>query len=211
MAVTLSDARSNLVRERVLEAMAELLDRGEDLTFSSVAKTAGVPERTLYRHFPTRQALLDAAFAWGNQRIGFDGQLPTDAAALARLTRRVFPGFDGIAPVIRLLLAAPEGRVARLANKTARQRTALALVAHEAPGLDRTSTRRIAAMLQLLTAAATWHALSEYWDMDGAEAAEASVLAAELILEGTRARQSKKPRARKRAAGRRPRTKETFA
>jgi AcrR family transcriptional regulator len=103
-----------VVREGVLEGVAELLTAGDDLTFAKVARAAGVPERTVYRHFPTKEALLTAVFHWANEHIGFAGDLPTDGAAVVALVREVFPGFDEIAPVVRELLLAPEGRVARL-------------------------------------------------------------------------------------------------
>jgi len=45
----------------------------------------------------------------------------------------------------------------------------------------------VAAIVQLLTAAATWQTLRDYWDMDGAEAAETSALAIALVLDGARA------------------------
>jgi AcrR family transcriptional regulator len=197
MASLLSEARAELVRQRILEGVAAVLGRGEAWTFANVAKAAAVPERTLYRYFATREALLRAIFDWANARIGFHGQLPTDAAGLASLVRRAFPGFDGLAPVIRELLIAPEGRLARLGNKLARQRAALEAARHEAPGLDAVSTRRVAAVLQLLTSAATWQALREYWDMDGTEAAETSALAAELLLRGARLRAGAARRKRK--------------
>jgi AcrR family transcriptional regulator len=187
-AVTLSDARAALVKSRVLEGVRSVLERGDPLTFASVAEAAGVPERTLYRHFPTREALLSALFDWANQQIGFEGERASDASGFARQVRRAFPGFDAIAPVIRELLNAPEGRQARAAHNRQRQRAALTLVEREAVGLDATSARRVAAVLQLLTSASTWQALRDHWDMDGAEAAEASVLAAELMLEAARAR-----------------------
>jgi len=196
---TLSDARVELVRSRVLEGVAAVLARGEPLTYAGVAVAAGVPERTLYRHFPTREQLLAAVFAWANERIGFRGELPADGASMAELVRRVFPGFDAIAPVIRELLIAPEGRLARLADKPARQRAALALVRGEVAGLDRASERRLAAVLQLLGAAPTWQTLRDYWDMDGVEAAEACALAVQLLLEGARARAK-----RRKGSGRRP-------
>ena len=186
--VSLSDERVELVRRRVLEGVAEVLGRGEALTFSAVAGAAGVPERTIYRHFPTREVLLAAVFVWVNQRLGLDGERPSDAAGLARQVRQMFPGLDSMAPVVRELLMTPEGQLARLAANPERKRAALAIVQHEAPGLERASARRLAAVLQLLTAASTWQALRDYWDMDGGEAAEASVLAVELLLEGARAR-----------------------
>jgi len=187
-AVTLSDARAELVKSRALEGARSVLERGEPLTFASVAAAAGVPERTLYRHFPTREALLSGLFDWANQQVGFEGQRATDAAGHAQQVRQSFPVFDAIAPVIRELLSAPEGRRARSAHDRERQRAALSLVQRESAGLAATSARRVAAVLQLLTSASTWQALRDHWNMDGAEAAETSVLAAELILEAARAR-----------------------
>lgn len=193
----LSEARTELVRNRVLEGVAAVLSRREALTFASVAAAAGVPERTVYRHFPSKEALLSAVFDWANARIGFGGKPAESELELIELVRRVFPGFDGIAPVIGELLVAPEGRSTRLANKEARQEAFVALVRREAEGLDRVSTRRVAAVLQLLTAASAWQTLRDYWDLDGAEAAEASALAASLMLEGARARARKRQNARR--------------
>jgi AcrR family transcriptional regulator len=186
MAVALTDARAELVRGRILEGLVELLGQGQGWTFSSLAKAAGVPERTVYRYFPTREALLQALFEHANRRIGFHGPLPGDAAELSALVRRCFPGFDEIAPVVHELLLAPEGKLARLQRKAARQRASLALVAREAPRLSPLQTRRLAAVLQLLGQATTWQTLRDYWDMDGAEAAEASAFAIELLLAGAR-------------------------
>jgi AcrR family transcriptional regulator len=174
------------VRDRVLEGVAEVLGAGDDLTFAKVARAAGVPERTVYRHFPTREALLTAVFDWANRRIGFDGERPADGRQAAALVRRVFPAFDELAPIIRELLIAPEGQLARLSDNERRQQAALAVVDHEAPGLDPTDRRRVAAVVQLLTAAATWQTLRDYWGMDGAEAGEAAALALELVLGAAR-------------------------
>jgi AcrR family transcriptional regulator len=189
---SLSTARAELVQERVLDGVAALLAAGDDLTFTKVAEAADVPERTVYRHFPTREALLAAVFDWANRRIGFSGELPVDGAGAITLVRRVFPGFDEIAPVIRELLIAPEGRIARLADRAKRRRAALALVRHEVPKLGRTSTKRVAATVQLLTAASTWQTLRDYWEMNGDEAAETAALAIELILEGARTRSNQR-------------------
>jgi len=183
---SLPEARAALVRERVLEGVATVLATGDDLTFAKVAKAAQVPERTIYRHFPTREALLTAVFEWANRRMGFEGELPTDGAGVVDLVRRVFPGFDELAPVIRELLIAPEGLLARLSNQADRQQAALAVVAAEAPDLDPARARRVAAAVQLLTTAAAWQTLRDYWDMDGEEAAETAALAVELLLDGAR-------------------------
>lgn len=57
-----SDAKDN--RERVLEAARSLFsERGLDVPMREVARHAEVGPATLYRRFPTKQALIDEAFA----------------------------------------------------------------------------------------------------------------------------------------------------
>ncbi|EFL42019.1 TetR/AcrR family transcriptional regulator, partial [Streptomyces griseoflavus] len=56
-----ADARRN--RGRLLEAAVEAFAaHGEGASLDDIAKRAGVGSGTLYRHFPTRQALLEAAY-----------------------------------------------------------------------------------------------------------------------------------------------------
>ncbi|KUJ42909.1 transcriptional regulator [Streptomyces albus subsp. albus] len=56
-----ADARRN--RERILEAAVRAFsERGADAPIDAIAKAAGVGSATLYRHFPTREALVEAAY-----------------------------------------------------------------------------------------------------------------------------------------------------
>src|ERR1700684_2728524 len=56
-----ADAARN--RERVLEdAQAEISAGGPDASLEAVARRAGVGIGTLYRHFPTREALFEAVY-----------------------------------------------------------------------------------------------------------------------------------------------------
>jgi AcrR family transcriptional regulator len=71
-----ADARRN--RDRLLaEARAAFLDHGTDASLEEIAARAGVGVGTLYRHFPTREALLEALL-----RERFDA-LTTKARRLA--------------------------------------------------------------------------------------------------------------------------------
>jgi hypothetical protein len=141
----------------------------------------------VYRYFPTRAALLMAVFDWTNEQIGHEGPRPTTRAGLVTLVRQAFRGFDDHASVVRQMLIEPEGRTARLADVTERRRAAIELVDREAPGLDRTTRDRVAAAVQILTVAATWQSLRDYWNLDGAEAAETSALAIDLLLDAAHA------------------------
>jgi AcrR family transcriptional regulator len=56
-----SDAQRN--RERILEvAKAEFTRHGADASLEEIAKQAGVGVGTLYRHFPARDALIEAVY-----------------------------------------------------------------------------------------------------------------------------------------------------
>ena len=56
-----SDAQRN--RERILEVAKEAFTRsGADASLDDIAKQAGVGAGTLYRHFPTRGALIEAVY-----------------------------------------------------------------------------------------------------------------------------------------------------
>ncbi|WP_432139334.1 TetR/AcrR family transcriptional regulator [Streptomyces sp. bgisy154] len=77
-----ADARRN--HERLLTAAVEAFARyGERASLDDIAKRAGVGSGTLYRHFPTRQALLEAAYT---------DRVEALAARADDLARRLPPG-----------------------------------------------------------------------------------------------------------------------
>ncbi len=56
-----ADARRN--RERLIEAAGRAFaSGGENVTLEAIAKATGVGIGTLYRHFPTREALVEAVY-----------------------------------------------------------------------------------------------------------------------------------------------------
>jgi AcrR family transcriptional regulator len=56
-----ADARRN--RDRLLDAAVRAFSNdGPEVTLDAIAKDAGVGIGTLYRHFPTREALVEAAY-----------------------------------------------------------------------------------------------------------------------------------------------------
>ncbi|GAA3068615.1 TetR/AcrR family transcriptional regulator [Streptosporangium carneum] len=63
-----ADARRN--RDRVLAAARTVFsEQGTDASLRDVARRAGVGIGTLYRHFPTREALLEALIGHGFDRL----------------------------------------------------------------------------------------------------------------------------------------------
>jgi AcrR family transcriptional regulator len=79
-----ADARRNF--ERLLaEASLAFAERGAEASLDDIAKRAGVGNATLYRHFPTREALLETVYRDEIQQLSDqatrvdDSASPTDA------------------------------------------------------------------------------------------------------------------------------------
>jgi AcrR family transcriptional regulator len=89
-----ADARRN--RERLLAAAVRAFATpgGAEVTLDSIAKAAGVGIGTLYRHFPTREALVEAAYRSELARLceavpDLLATLPPDEAVRAWMDRFV--------------------------------------------------------------------------------------------------------------------------
>jgi AcrR family transcriptional regulator len=76
-----TDAQQN--RERILEVAKDAFTRhGADASLDEMARLAGVGAGTLYRHFPTRDALIEAVYRSEVEKI---------AAAARRLANELSP------------------------------------------------------------------------------------------------------------------------
>src|ERR1700746_2734146 len=83
---SLRDRQGAGIRGAILDALASRLDRDhpDDIAMPQVAADAGISLRTLYRYFPTKEAMFDAVGDHVVARLG----LPRD-----------IEGADDIAPV----------------------------------------------------------------------------------------------------------------
>src|SRR6202008_1483192 len=63
-------ADAQLNRERILEVAKEAFTRyGANASLDDIAKETGVGAGTLYRHFPTRDALIEAVYRTGGEKL----------------------------------------------------------------------------------------------------------------------------------------------
>lgn len=113
-----ADARRN--RDALIAKARELFARGcFDLRFDDFAKLAGVGTGTLYRHFPTRQALAEAVYREELATICARGRelrdsLPADEALEAFLRGFVdhLHSHEGLARTLATLMATRSGTLA---------------------------------------------------------------------------------------------------
>ena len=162
-------------RALILETVERLLTRRSlgELSLATVAQEAGVTERTVYRHFETREQLLEATWAAVNDAIGIK-DFPQTAAELIERPKHLFPAFEKRAEVIRAMLASPQGREMRLRANTQRQSAIRAAVKSARPNLREPALTRLCAAVQLFCSASAWATMTDYWGLDSAEAGRAA-------------------------------------
>jgi AcrR family transcriptional regulator len=106
------DARRN--RELLVEAAREVFaGQGLDAPLDVIARRAGVGNATLYRHFPSRAALVDEVFRdtlTGTMAVGERARTAEDAwTALLDYTEAVFTGLAADRGAIDLMTTRLEG------------------------------------------------------------------------------------------------------
>jgi AcrR family transcriptional regulator len=104
--VSLREQHAEATRERILAAVAQLLERGEaeELTMPGVAEASGISLRTVYRYYPTREQLLEAAGRWiGDELLQHPyPQTLDDVAELFRVGCRDFDEHPGLVRALAL-------------------------------------------------------------------------------------------------------------
>jgi AcrR family transcriptional regulator len=163
-----------ITRNRVLSGLAQLLEAEVPFSFRELAKASSVPERTLYRYFPSKEALFEAFWEDLNARFS----LPDPPRSLDGLLERAtlaFAQFDAHAPLVRAMLHDPNGKQVRVGNAPKRRREFENALAEELDldSMPRTERTRVLACVQLLVSAAGWESMKDYWGLDGSAAADA--------------------------------------
>lgn len=186
---TLRREQADATRERILAATAQLLDEGvAEPTNKAVAERAGVTQVTLYRHFPSRQLLLQGVWSHLNAKAGVAGGMPADIDDLRARIRPLFDSFDAAPGEITARLTTPQGRLARASLDEERRLAFTTLVESAAPDLPPGEQLKAAAMLQLLYSAYSWLSLREQWNLTGEPAADAVGWAVDALLKDLQTR-----------------------
>ena len=167
----LRDAQAQATSEQILAAVAVLIEAGAEPTYAAIAKQAGVQERTVYRHFPSKEELYEK-FWWMvvDARLGSTGYEASTLDELMRDVEATFTAFDRNAALVSEMLHSRHGLAIRLRTNDRRTAMFQRIVRDELPDADAPTRRRAAAITQLMYSGMAWHTMRSYWDMDAKEA-----------------------------------------
>jgi len=175
-------------RRAILEAMVDVIMEADGIGFSvqAVADRARVTHRTIYNHFPTREALCDAFSDYVDELLAEStGATAEPTWSLASLPQLVEGLYRTLALRDRHARAYVMLMIGNRRPMTAwRNRSLMAekLVAREQSGQVPLTPRQVTAIVRMFASTMGWHLLTEQCGLSTDEAATASAWATRTLL-----------------------------
>lgn len=181
-------------RRAILEALADVVTETSGIGFSvqAVADRAAVTHRTVYNHFPTRDALCEAFAAYVDEQLAsvFDGVPPDPGQPTTSLPDAVPALYRTLALRERYVRASV---MLMLANRRPpdswfkRTRALEKRIAASARSNASLTPRQVAAAVRMFVSSMGWHLLTEQCRLSTEEAAAVSAWATRTLLDGAAA------------------------
>lgn len=187
--VSLREQHAEATRERILAAVADLLERGEadELTMPGVAEASGISLRTVYRHYPTREQLLEAAGRWIGDEL-LEHPYPRTLDEVAELFRAGCRDFDKHPGLVRALALSQLGQSVRGHRRRERLQAISQALRREVGDLPEAELRRAEAVLAYLHNMLAYTTLREESGLTGEEIGDALGWAIETLVNDLRKR-----------------------
>ena len=192
-------------RARILAALAEVVLEGglPDFSVQGVADRCGISHRTVYRHFPTRESLLDGLveqMSAAMEAAGGAARVETldDLPGAVTTNFAMFSAHESVAgAAVRFSVGTATE------NRDRRQRSDAVAAAVAGLGLDERDTRMASSVLRYLSSSRTW-LLLRLAGLDAEEGGTAAAWALEVLIAALRdgrvptatARQTPTPKAK---------------
>jgi len=179
----LRQRQAQQVRIALLEAAISQLEGSirSDVSMAEVAQAAGVSLRTLYRYFPDRASLLDAAgdHLYRSLGIPFEIAGPEDIAASFREAARRL----GTRPQLtRALVRSEPGKLSRSAVRQQRLEAIRGALRPLTDSLDPCTAQYASAVIAHLCSAASWVSIADECGVDDSDAQEAVCWAIDALM-----------------------------
>ena len=176
-------------RNAILDALADVIAEAGGLEFSiqQVADRAGVTHRTVYNHFPTREALRDGLAERVEELLGATGRRRPDAGtpsieSLAPMVAESYALFESCAPAVRasvILTLASRGPTQLAKRRTDAFRK---IVRQGLPANAPVPADEATAAVRMFLSTIGWHVLTEHLGLSPTKAAATAEWAIRVLL-----------------------------
>jgi AcrR family transcriptional regulator len=171
----LRQTQVELTQRTIMEAMAAvLIEFGpEGDAVKEVARRANVSERTIYRHFPSKEALWDAFLLWVSARVGLD-EYPATADEMLATIEPLFAKFDDNEELLRACLDIRAWSDVWLSGRSGWKDGISRMLDNSFPGLSEESRDKFGGVVHVLFNGINWKTLKDQWGFSGDQAAVAA-------------------------------------
>ena len=192
----LRERQKAFTRDLVMRGLAELIAEGKILTFTiqDVAYRAGVSYAAIYRHFPTREALLEELYDWSEDVAR--AKVPPDPKTIddiLRVVEETIPIFEENAAAVQAMSMASAVLDLHPQRRVRRGRMIENLVRDAAPNLSEDDSKRAYAVIRLLVSSQTWVAMRKRFRLDGKGTVRALTWALRTLIEDVKRRNAQSP------------------
>lgn len=183
-------AQAAQTRTLILDAMTEMLaQRGaKDFSVRLLAGEAGVSERTVYRYFPDRGALLEGLSQHLADQLGTarrEAEL-SGIDELLDVIPVIFQAFDEMADVTRASLLLNPDPADLVESQRRRSELMIELARSGLPELDDGDAVRLGQAIRTITSAFNWLRMREEFGLDGEESGRLLAWALRAAVEEAR-------------------------
>ncbi|KJS18406.1 MAG: TetR family transcriptional regulator [Peptococcaceae bacterium BRH_c4b] len=177
--------QQEITRNRIMEAVAAIISEGRILSFSvkDVAERAGISYGSVYRHFPTRESLLEALYEMATKIAGQGISLTSlsldEIPAVVGKTVALFEENAVLSQAFTMALAA--GNI-QPQSRCQRDQKYQQMVTESAHHLDPEAVRQIAAIICHLYSSLTWATLRQRFELSAEATADALTWALQALI-----------------------------
>ncbi|MTI84334.1 MAG: TetR/AcrR family transcriptional regulator [Firmicutes bacterium] len=181
----LRNRQREYTRSLIMEAVASFVAEGRIHTFSvqDVAERAGISYASVYRHFPTRETLLEEMYEWASELAG--SQMPPAPSTIDEIPAWVaksIPVFEQNAAANQAIISVLAALNIKPESRQRRDDTIDKLVSEGASHLPPEITGRAAAILRYLAGSLGWATLRQRFGLDVEDTSAALTWALEVLI-----------------------------
>lgn len=179
---TLREEQAKATRQRIVDALVEQATElgRSDFSIAAVAARAGVAERTVYRYFPTREALLDAVNGVVDSGArSIEPMSPDDVAGHIRL---LYAWFEDNAQLVEASHVTGVGSEVRAHGRRQRGARTRAMIDEWLADLPEADRRRTFAVFRSMFGSFTWRTMRNELGLSAEETVDAVEWVADLVM-----------------------------
>lgn len=177
-------AKAVATRTAILQALADQLvnNNTPDFSITQAAEAAGVSTRTVFRHFPTREHMLEGVSKWVQEITG-QIPLPSKPDDLLGTVAASYRMFEDHAALMRALLLSDLGRGIRSRLSPRRRKGISEAIDPAVKELTPEQAAAVKALIGHLVAAEAWWHLRDGFNIKGENATQVVGWAIRLMIE----------------------------